>query len=339
MLKKSSRKRRAAAGRVVRYTRADGTVKVYHYGAHQPKEPTPTPPSDPNTLGALMRAYKRSPRWTNLARSSQITYRPSLDRLLENLETVPVNTITRRHLLDHRDAINEASGPGAALGFATAVGALFSFAVDREYIAVSPATRLRKDIKLGEFEPWTEEDVALAMRHLPERLRRAVVLALHTGQRRSDLTTMRWSQYDGETIKLTQIKTGVKLELPVTAALKAELDAWLAEAKVVDTSGRPVVGTVLTTDKGEPWQPGNLSAQISIYLAKIDGFPEGRSIHGLRKLAAERLAQAGCSERLIMTIGGWETMSMVQHYTKSMNQKIGAKEAIARLEAWQAAKA
>jgi len=45
------------------------------------------------------------------------------------------------------------------------------------------------------------------------------------------------------------------------------------------------------------------------------------SAYGLRKVAAVRLAEAGCSEREIMAITGHRTSRQVAYYTRSVNQK------------------
>jgi integrase len=44
------------------------------------------------------------------------------------------------------------------------------------------------------------------------------------------------------------------------------------------------------------------------------------SAHGLRKLAAKRLAEAGCSDRQIMAITGHKTVSEVSRYTEAAEQ-------------------
>ncbi len=50
------------------------------------------------------------------------------------------------------------------------------------------------------------------------------MLALWTGQRQGDLLKLSRLAYDGEKIRLRQSKTGVRVVIPVAAALKAMLD-------------------------------------------------------------------------------------------------------------------
>ncbi|OUS15994.1 hypothetical protein A9Q97_02625 [Rhodospirillales bacterium 47_12_T64] len=53
--------------------------------------------------------------------------------------------------------------------------------------------------------------------------------------------------------------------------------------------------------------------------------------HGLRKSAAVALAEAGCTERQIMSITGHKSVAMVSHYTKKVDQKKQEKQAIIKL--------
>ena len=46
----------------------------------------------------------------------------------------------------------------------------------------------------------------------------------------------------------------------------------------------------------------------------------GKSAHGLRKSAAQRLALKSHSTNEIAAIGGWETLSEVQRYTRRKSQ-------------------
>ena len=89
------------------------------------------------------------------------------------------------------------------------------------------------------------------------------------------------------------------------------------------------------TDAGVPWRGGNLSFQLSKALAKIPDFPTHRNVHGLRKLCATILTQAGCSTHEIGRVTGHRTLAMIQHYTDSVGQQASAEAAMAKLELWR----
>jgi integrase len=61
------------------------------------------------------------------------------------------------------------------------------------------------------------------------------------------------------------------------------------------------------------------------------GLPNGLSAHGLRKAMCRRLAEAGCSEKLIAAVSGHRTLRMVQKYTDAADQERMATAAIGRL--------
>jgi len=230
-----------------------------------------------------------------------------------------VRDISRRELMETRDAVARARGDGAAIGFSRAAGVLFGWAVDRGWIDASPAVRMRNGLRNGTLPAWSEDQAREALSILPEHLRRPVVLALWTGQRRGDLITMLWSDYDGAHIRLVQGKTGAALTIPAHEDLRVELDAW----------GRSD-GTILVNKFGRPWLGPNLSNQLGDIFAHNPRL-RGLNIHGLRKLAATRLAQAGCSPHEIAAITGHRTLAMVAHYTRSVDQHQAAEVAIGRL--------
>lgn len=312
----TSRPKGRKAGRVVRHTLADGTVKEYRYAPHRPKPRTK--PVD--TISALISAYQRSPEWLALADATRATYSIYL-RDLDRVGHVRAADVRRRDLLTARDAIAQVRGAGAASGYIRAASALFGWAVDREWIEHSPATRIRS-LKGGHLRAWTVQEADKARAELPEHLRRAVILARYTGQRRGDLCALAWSAYDGRTIRLVQQKTGEPLALPVHPALKAELDAWFRTKTAT---------TILTNTRGQPWKAQHLSHELPKALARIGMSPD-LNVHGLRKLAATELADAGCTPHQIAAITGHRTLAMVALYTRSVDQERLASAAIVRLQ-------
>jgi integrase len=54
-------------------------------------------------------------------------------------------------------------------------------------------------------------------------------------------------------------------------------------------------------------------------------------LHGLRKAAARRLAEAGCTEKEIAAVTGHTTLKEVARYTRAADQKLLAAGAVAKL--------
>lgn len=309
-LREKSRKK---VGRTVRHTLADGTVKIYCYERHGRK----VTPRAPDSTAELIAAYQRSPEWRALVDSTRTNYTIYL-RPLFKLGHLPATAWTRREILTLRDAIANSRGNGAATGFIRAASALFTWAVDREWIEHTPVTRI-KALPGGHLRAWTLNEAETAAAELPAHLARVVILARYTGQRRGDLCAMGWSAYDGATIRLVQQKTGAPLVLPIHPALKPLLDSWPRLA-----------ATILTDAHDRPWKPDDLSQVLPAALVRI-GLSNDMNVHGLRKLAATELADAGCSMHEIAAITGHQSLSMVQLYTRTADQERLANAAIVRL--------
>lgn len=299
---------------VVRRTLADGTIKEYRYGSQKPQE------AAEGTVAAVLTAWQRSVEWQVLRPNTQGNYVRYLREFFQAQKMVQIAEVRRRHLLTLRDHIAATRGPGAAAQFCAAASALFTWAIDREYLSVSPATRLATKLPRGELPTWRNDHAHTAMHRLPEPFRRAVVLAYYTGQRRGDLCRLRWSDYDGEMISLTQEKTGQPVEIPVLTPLRDELEAWKRDRSSV---------TILQFG-GKPWSQNYLSKRLPVEL-KLLGLPP-YGLHGLRKLCAVVLAEAGCSTHQIAAITGHETLAMVQHYTRAVSQRTLAYQATDKRE-------
>lgn len=283
---------------------ADGTVKTYRYPAW-----TPPAQEQGDTMRALLRAFEDSPEWGVRSKHTQTQYLIYLRPWLKVADTAP-RDVTRRDILAARDAIAKTRGAGAATAFGRVTSSLFGWAQDRGWVDFNPAARLRV-LPGGSLPAWSEAHIAAALEHLPEELRRVVVLALHTGQRRGDLCSMTWATYDGATIRLRQAKTGTALVLPVHPDLRRELEAWKTTRTGVH---------ILHSPRTHAWTAPHLSREMRRALREI-GLPPRLNVHGLRKAAARRLAEAGATTHEIAAVTGHRSLQMVQHYTTSADQE------------------
>ena len=270
----------------------------------------------PASVGALVQEYRDSPEFDRLAPGTKANYLLALGRL-SPLYRVRVDEIRRRHIIALRNQYRDR--PGAANMIVAVVGVLMKLAVILEY-RESGIAGVDK-LPVGERRRWADRDIAVAMEHFPEHLRRAVILALYTGQRSGDLTAMTWAAYDGEGIDVKQQKTGVQLWLPCHPALKDELDAWRLTATAV---------TILTTRSGVPY--GKALPPAAHRAIKSHPQLHGLVFHGLRMTAAAWLAESGCTPHEIASITGHKTLAMIEHYTAGADQVRRAKAAIFKLQ-------
>jgi len=340
--------------RAVRAKLADGSTATYWY-CRETGTRLPDPETDPEaftaavtaaraprparwpqgSLGAVVEAWRRSPAYTRLAESTQRAWDHYLKALsAPSWSARPVASLTRGELLGVRDAIAEERGHGAANVFHVAVGAVFTFAVERDLCPHHPLLKARK-LEGGHLPAWPEglAQLALAWRHR-ERLRRGIVLAYYTGLRRGDIVALRWDQRQGgclvvqpqKTRRTRERKELGPLRIPEHPSLSAELDAWQAENRRSETPSL----TVLTRADGLPWTGVHLSQALrqAVIAEKL---PRGLNLHGFRKLSATRLAEAGATASEIAALHGWETLDHVELYTRSADQHRLAERAVQRL--------
>jgi enterobacteria phage integrase len=122
--------------------------------------------------------------------------------------------------------------------------------------------------------------------------RTAFGLLLFTGQRRLDAVRMTRDDVQDDSIRVVQGKTGVKLWVAVHPALAEILTACEVRK-----------GAILRTAFGDPFASNGFGNFMADKIAAA-GLPERCVTHGLRRAAARRLAEAGCSANEIMAITG-----------------------------------
>jgi enterobacteria phage integrase len=85
--------------------------------------------------------------------------------------------------------------------------------------------------------------------------------------------------------------------------------------------------TILMTDYGHSFSLKGFGNMISTAIRHA-GLPGRCKAHGLRKAAARRLAEAGCSASEIAAITGHKTLAEVERYTRAADQERLARQAI-----------
>lgn len=197
---------------------------------------------------------------------------------------------------------------------------LVHFAIDNDWRKDDPTLRIKKFAK-GEFHTWTDDEIASYERQWAVGTceRTAFALLLFTGQRASDVKAMSWQDVENAAIRVVQGKTGAKLWIPLHPELARILEAW-PKTDVV----------MLTTSFRKPFSSKGFSSYVAARIAGA-GLPQRCVTHGLRKAAARRLAEAGCSADEIASVTGHATLEEVARYTKGAEQKRLAASAIGRL--------
>lgn len=298
-------------------------IAAYTAALNGPAAPLPTraAPARAGTFHRLIDDYLDSPDFLRLKASSQKVTRAILLRFGAAHGHRMVADLERQHVM--RLVAERSATPAAANNLLKKLRTLMAFAMLAGWRRDDPTAKVRK-FREGTHHTWTDAEIAAFEARWPlgTRERTAFALALYTGQRRADVVAMTWADYDARnsTIEVVQQKTGARLTIPVHRDLRTALEAWprrhLSILATPDGRGRSVAGF------------GNAMADA----IGAAGLPDRCVLHGLRKAAARRLAEAGCSAPMIMAITGHKSLSEAERYTRAASQKGLAQDAITMLE-------
>jgi integrase len=273
----------------------------------------------PGSFSALCVSYYGSPEFRSLAAITQRVRRNMLERFRAEHGHRPLKDLQRAHVRSIIGA--KADTPEAANNLLKTLRVLLNYAVEIGMIASNPALRVKsyRSRNSEGYHTWSEDEIAqFEARHpLGSKARLALELALHTGQRRGDIVRMGWQNVKGERISVRQQKTGAMLAIPI----HPELARALAAAPKANL-------TFLMTDHGASFTAAGFG---NWFRDRCDEAGLSQcSIHGLRKAACRRLAEAGCSANEIAAISGHTSLREVARYTAAASQVHLADQALDR---------
>jgi integrase len=264
----------------------------------------------PRSMNALVASYYASPGFKSLRPSTARVYRNILERFREKYGDHDAAGMKAKNV---RDLMAErAATPDAANRLLGLLSILMEHAIALGWRADNPAfgvKRLRH--RQAGFATWAEPDIASFRGHYPPGTRERLVLelALGTAQRRGDLVRLGWRHVVNGTIAIKQSKTGATVAVPIVRELHAALDLCPRDRL-----------TFIAAAGGRPLGAASLGNEFRDWLRKA-GLPDRLSLHGLRKAAARRLAEAGCTEHEIAAITGHKTLSEVERYCRDAEKK------------------
>lgn len=289
----------------------------------------------PGSLRAVAASYLRSSTYLALKPASRQMYRHRIDALCQRKDSLGVALgdkaaakIERKHIVALMET--KAGKPAAANEMRKILRALMRHAVETGLRDNDPTRDVKPVKNKGDgFHSWTDEEIAQFEAHHPigTKARLALCLLVNLGQRRGDTILMgrqhvrKVPDEDGvlrDVISVHQQKTGAKLEIPIREELQAIIAATPSDNLIF-----------LTTDRGNRPFTGKGFGDWFRKHCDAAGLPHC-SAHGLRKACARRLAEDGCSAHEIMAITGHSSLREAERYTKAVNQKRLAEQAIAR---------
>ena len=278
------------------------------------------------TLQSIIDGYQRSVQWAKLADRTKRDYVKAIAKIEAKFGIMPLAVIEdpkiRVRFLQWRDGMAEAS-PRQADAIFGVLRIILEWGRDRGLLSHNHALRPKKVYKADRSDKlWLPEHIEAVRAVAPPDIRLAFELALGTGQRKGDLLKLAWSCYDGKRIKFRQGKRRRLVDMPVTKALRAVLDA------------APRSATTILARNGKPWGMVNFDHKWRDTFLAAGLRDTGLHFHDIRGTTCTELGEAGATPSEIAAMLGW-TVSTVnrmldtyQAMTASMSDS-----AVAKLEA------
>jgi integrase len=276
-----------------------------------------------DSLEWLCRRYYESTEFGQLDASTQRRRRQILTEVCIKHGDKPFAMLEEKHIRALRN--EKAATPEAANQRVKALKQLFRIAKEDGLVDKNPTLEVRKLKSSGVgWHCWTDAEVEqFEMRHpIGTKAHLALGLLLYTAQRRSDVVLMGRRHIRNGWMTLTQQKNRKRNPVEVSIPVIPELQ------KVIEMSPTGEL-TFLVTDYGRPFSVAGFGNWFRDRCNEA-GLPHC-SAHGLRKAAATRLAENGCTAKEIMAITGHKTLAEVQRYIEAAERKRLAAAAMAKL--------
>jgi integrase len=271
----------------------------------------------PGSVSAAIAEYYGSQAFRSLTGETPAARRGRLEKFREQYGDRPLASLPKEFII----ALLDTMPPHAARSWLVAFRHFIRWCETRKLTRNDPTWGIRvKAPKSDGHHTWTEDEIATFEAHhsIGSKERLALALGLFTAQRRSDVVRIGRQHIRDGVLTVRQQKTGTTLAIPVHPELQ----------KIIDAT--PIGHlTLLTTRTGRSYSANNFSDQFRVWCDDA-GLPPQCVFHGLRKAAARRLAEAGCTAHEIAALTGHASLREVERYTKAADQIRMARSAMAK---------
>lgn len=295
------------------------------------------PDGDTNTLGHMIRQFRKAPEWTGLEATTLKTWGGQLDLIEGKWGKTPLafwnDPRMVAKVMDWRDS--RASTPRPADIGITVLSRLLEWGRLRAKVRINVAANIPTLYKGGERAEiiWTDDDAAAFRAHADEPLQDVLDLAMCTGLRRRDLAELKLDEIgDHAIVRVAQKKSRGKRRravIPLTPQSREVIERLRARPRAEG------VDTLLVTTKGKPWHMDTLSrafgeARDKANIRHMDG--REKHLHDCRGTFVTHLCRAGLTDKEIADVVAWspENVSSVRrHYVDDASVVVALAERIA----------
>jgi len=272
------------------------------------------------SVNSAIIGYLDSAAFVRLAPVSKRNYRKILERMRKDYGDLDIATLKRKHVVRMLDA--KAETPSAARDFLRCLRLIIHFTINIGIREDDPTTGVRVAVpKSDGHHTWAEEEIAAFQATYPmgSRPRLALELLLGTALRCVDVVKIGRGHVRNGVIHITAQKTKMALAIPITTELETAINAAAPSEHMV----------FLLNERARPFTADGFSKWFSERCEEA-GLPHC-SAHGLRKAAARRLAEHGCTVHEIAAITGHVSLREVERYTKAADRERLARAAMNRI--------
>lgn len=272
---------------------------------------------------AAIHILRESDRWAE----KSARYRQDLEPVLEYLEAkIGKKDVAR---LNQADIYAAMDANRHRIRFANyipvAVAMVAKEIMRRRWITENPASGVER-LKVPEHRrqphiPWPDWAVERFRAEAEPLALLIFEIGVGTVQRPGDWPGFTWGDYDGDTLRLRQNKTGKALVIPCTDRLRAALDAARAALPVAPLPSRPILVKRDGNPMGYRYMAGLMQRE-----RKRLGL-EAYDLHALRYRGVRELAWAGCNDDEIASYSGHATKAMIAKYAGEARQEMRARQA------------
>lgn len=245
---------------------------------------------DPYGFYSLISKHKRHAKYTRLPKNSKLLRDMACDLILEYFGEFSPSDIKPVHIQALYDKL--ADRPATANRRLDDISSIFAWGRTRGFCDENPCSRIERVKSEGSYEPWPEWALLKLFKEGKPHIVRAAIVALYTGQRRSDCLKhfCEAKIMDGVWYpKQSKTGTGVPVPLhPVLLAMLEEHKEWMRQEKRIDPSV-----PILKTTRGRPWGSGfGASWAKELERLKLHKVEPSLTFHGLRTTNATLIANA-----------------------------------------------
>jgi integrase len=262
------------------------------------------------SLAWLIERYRETSAWTDLSLATRRQRENIFKKILEGAGQKPYAKITSETI--EAGCARRKDTPAQARHFLDTLRGCFRWAKKAKLVKLDPTADVDtpKQKKSAGFAVWSDDDVVAYQRRWPLGTRERVWLdvGLYTGLRRGDAVRLGRQHVRDGVITLKTEKTGTEVTIPILPELAATLAAGPCGDLhlIVGASGKPFTKESF----GNEFRKACRKAGI-----------RGKPFHGLRKLAATRLANAGATGHMLDAFFGWSGGRTAAIYTRGADRR------------------